>query len=842
MREARGVTALPTTGEFIGRKPELERVGELILGPARLITLIGSGGIGKTHLAMEAVHRVRKAARLPVYWVRLARLAKGASAPEVEGEIVRSVVEPDFSGRPAWQALVDTLARSDTVGHSLPTVLVLDNCEHVLDGVAPLIGELIDAVPGLSIVATSREPIGWVDERLVAIPPLSRTQALELFRRRAEAIGVTLTAEQSTTAERICRHLHNHPLSIRLAAARLRHQPLPTILRDVSGERTDRRLRWPPGPRVGADERHQGIGDIIGWSYDLCGPQERLLFERLSVFAAGYDLNPEDATNAAPPDMGIDLEAIEAVCADPAPGGLVPEEVEPLLERLVDRSLVSIHLGAETARYSLLENFQVFAQQQLLQRAPDEWEQLVCRHRRYYRDKVVQARNEWFGTREQDLLAWAHGAWGNLLSAVDRSLTTPGEAVIGLEIASGLIALRLPFFIGTLRESRTLAERALEATREPGHELAEPQISAMVLIGWVSLCQGLPGDAARVLDDCVAACIPDPSARPVLRQDPTTDLGLPAGVDYLWGSILLLAHNDPRAATVLGRAREKFTAAGTRGGAIMSELFEAMSVGFHGDRESALEISAAHLAHAAESGAEWVLAWAELASAIALAIHADPYEAAERAHSALSRQAEMKEHWGTTWGVHIRAWILAREITDGVSPARARELAFEIARLTGGATTLRRRVGVDLEHLRPFAAQTDRAVETARGVLGEQTFETAFREGEALDSAKGEVIRLALGTLSMSEPAAGAEDRRSEPALWQRLTDAEREVAVLAAAGWTNPAIAARRGSSYRTVDAQLSAVLHKLLITSRTGIAHLVPEEQQERVRLESTRRPRHR
>ncbi|WP_040835758.1 helix-turn-helix domain-containing protein [Nocardia brevicatena] len=537
--------------------------------------------------------------------------------------------------------------------------------------------------------------------------------------------------------------------------------------------------------------------------------------------------------------MGADLEAIEAVCADSAPGGLASEQIEQLLERQVDRSLVSIHLGTDIARYSLLENFQVFAQQQLCRRAPDEWEQLVCRHRRYYRDKVVQARNEWFGTQEQNLLGWAHSAWDNLLCAVDRSLATPEEAMTGLEIASGLIALRLPFFIGTLRESRTLAERALKATRQPGRELAEPQISAMVLIGWVSLCQGLPDDAARMLDGCVAACIPDPSARPDLRQALPTDLGLPAGVDYLWGSVLLLTHCDPRAATVLARAREKFTAAGERGGAAMSELFEIMSVEFHGDSEAALEVSGAHLAHAAESGAEWVLAWAKLARAIALAIHGDPDEAAELAYSALSRQAEMKEHWGTTWGVHIRAWILARKISKGVSPARARELALEIAQLAGGATTLRRRVGVDLEHLRPFAAQTERAVETARGVVGEQTFEIAFRAGEALDSTRGEVIRLALGTLSMSEPPAGEEVRGPRPAAWQLLSDAEREVAVLAAAGWTNPAIAARRGSSHRTVDAQLAAILRKLMITSRTDIARLVPAGQRDRVRLESTRKP---
>src|SRR5690606_22417182 len=148
-------------------------------------------------------------------------------------------------------------------------------------------------------------------------------------------------------AAAICRHVHNHPLSIQLAAARLRRQPLSMILRDLTGEASDRRLGWSPGPRVGAGGRHQGIRDVIAWSYDLCHDKERLLFERLSVFAAGYDPDPGDAGER---DIGAELEAIEAVCSDddPAgPDGIARAEVEGLLERLVDQSLVSVHLTAD---------------------------------------------------------------------------------------------------------------------------------------------------------------------------------------------------------------------------------------------------------------------------------------------------------------------------------------------------------------------------------------------------------------------------------------------------------------------------------------------------------------
>ncbi|MGA6207490.1 LuxR C-terminal-related transcriptional regulator [Nocardia testacea] len=589
------------------------------------------------------------------------------------------------------------------------------------------------------------------------------------------------------------------------------HQPLPTVLREVSGEPADRRLRWAPAARAGTHEQHGGIGDVIGWSYDLCEPDEQLLFERLSVFAAGDDLNPEDATGSGFHESGVDLEAVVAVCADsgPRPGGLTEEQIEPLLERLVDRSLVSIRLGTDTARYSLLENFRVFARWQLHRRDPAEAARLAGRHRRYYQEKVARARDAWLSTVEEDLLRWARGAWDNLLCAVESSLDDAGEATIGLEIAGGMIALRLPFFIGTLREARTLAERALAATRIPDRPLTESRIAVTALVGWMSLCQGLPREAERLLDECVAACITDPALRRASVTDPDTDFGLPAQVEYLWGSVLLLERCDIRATTVLARARRKFTAAGDPGAASMSRLFEALAAAFHGTAESALAVTGAYLDYARATGAEWVLSWAELTRAIATATHGDIAEAAATANAALSRQVAMQEHWGTTWGVHIRAWILAR-------------------------------MGVDLEPLRPFAARTAQAVDTARAVLGAGAFDIAFRQGAALDAAAGDIVRLALGTPPITELPAADAPQPPEPVLWQHLSAAERDVAVLAAAGWTNAAIADRRGSSQRTVDAQVAAVLQKLSLRSRTGIAGALPVDQQARVRLEQDRTPR--
>ena len=848
----------PVGGGFVGRKRELDRVGALLMGRARLVTLIGSGGIGKTRLAEEAARRLHKARRTPVFAVRLARLAKSADAAAVREAVATGVLVEGFVGTSTWAAAVQRLSPLDTAGRVVDTVLIVDNCEHVLAGAGAVIGDLLDAVPGLTILSTSREPIGWVDEQLETVPPLSDKASLELFGQRAELTDHPITEPgQVKLAQQICRHMHGNPLYIRLAAARMFYEPLPMILQQLSGESGDVRIRWRHGPRGGAEDRHRGIGDVIAWSYELCSDKQRLLFDRLSVFAPGYDINPENAATGAA-DVGAELEAIEAICADDVPiqgcdgasgtqrgdqihpaVGLARTEIRELLERLVAQSLVSIHITADSVRYSLLESLRLFASDRLAERSSDETDEpvlLARRHCYYYCDKFVHAQAQWFGPAEQQLLNSARGAWSNALRAIDASMQA-GEAVTGLQIAVSLLSLRAPFFVGSLSEIRSRVEQTLAAMPTSGSHLTELQLGAMAQLAWLAVVvQGCPEVAEGLLERCVAACGAHAAHAGSWRDLPETDTGLPAVVEFAWGVELMFAHRDPRAIAVLARAREKSHDVADRGGEAMCELHEAIAAGFFGSAKQAMTICQRHLERTTAAGAGWARSWAQMALAIALTKHGDAEEALQLGRAALAYQLPLGDQWGTMWAVHIRMWSLARLISEHSAAGNASRgtlvtRATEIAYLAGGVKTQRARLGVLIDNMGPYADETSAAEKLACDVLGQQTYTDVEKRGSQLSAGRFEPQRLALGTLSINISPVDYPATTNISSHWKILSKAEQEVAILAAAGWTNTAIGMRRGTSMRTTDAQISSIFQKLMINSREDIVRFIPEDQRNRV-----------
>lgn len=845
---------------FVGRELELDRISGLLLRRARLVTLIGPGGIGKTCLAQEALRLLHRARRTPVHGVQLARLAEGADAAAIREAVAEVVLDPmSTAGVSAWDGVIEVLACREVAGRIAQSVLLLDNCEHVLPAVGEVVSELLGSIAGLTVVATSREPVGWVDEQLVEVGPLPADRSLELFRQRAELTGRSVTdPDHIDLATEICAHLHGHPLFIRLAAARMFYEPLPLILRQLTGGADDRRMTWQHGPRAGADSRHRTIGDVIDWSYMLCDEDERLLFGRLSVFAPGRYPQAGRATSANA--GGADLEAILAICSDDVVLGtddtgtaaagirLRRGEIRGLLDRLVEKSLVSVHIADASVRYSLVESLRLYAQQRLAERsgpAGDEPGRLAHRHRSYYRDVLVQARSRARTHPEYPGAAaigdWARNSWEDIRLAIETSLVTPEQAVIGLQISTALIALQVSFTVSPLPTTRRWVETALRSARTSAAWTTDNHLRALSTLAYVTLSEGSGEVGGAMVRECLAGYGVEEAAERRLRRDPDSDSPLPAEVEFSWGADLFLRENSVDALVVLARATRSYRDGGDRFGAHLVRTFEALVAGFLAPPDEALAICRRYLAAATVYDSNGI-PWAKIALSVALGRSGHAADALAAANEAV---ATATDHWCSLWAECSRMYALAFSVTDRLTARadtaadrRAAALATEVAQLAGGVVTLGARIGVDVGALTPLARRIDAATTVAREVLGKDAFAAAYERGQLRKP------ELAGVTAPARPPGGDSPARRLDPAQaqssWSALTEAEQEVAVLAAAGWPNSAIGARRGTSTKTIDAQMSAIFQKLTIGARDEIRSFVPDDIRERVSAERARRPR--
>ncbi|GAA5057166.1 hypothetical protein GCM10023318_35360 [Nocardia callitridis] len=844
------------TSEMVGRQTELDRLGELLRIGARMISVIGPGGIGKTRLAAEALRRARDTQHRPVYWARLAEWEVGR--PATAHAAVLAPETTDVICPPTPDAVLNIFTSGE-----YPTeraVLVLDSCEHMLEAVGVMITELLAVAPDLTILATSREPIGWVDEYILMVPPLSPRRSLELLRQRAELVGVLIPDDpaQVAAAARICRRVDHNPLFIRLAAARLRHQPPVVVLRELTGDADDKRLRWTHGARVGAEPRHRGVYDVVAWSFALCSASEQLLLERLSVFATGYESDEEA------PRTGIDLEAVIAVCGDER---LPADDIEHLLERLTERSLLSVHLAPTTGSWYILESVHVFARQRLRRRDPDEADRLAAAHRRHFRDRVVGGQPLLRRRHDPSWMAWVRSAWNDIVLGIETGLADPGEARIGLETSTVLLAMWVPFVKGGSRALTRLTERALAATERDQDNRSLTDVAARLLC-WSALWQGRVERADELLEDTVRTQLGRTVAEG-WRASADGDLGLPAGVDWMCALGLLLIAQDPRAIAVAARARDKYAARGDETGAKHSGVMVAFCAALLGSREQALAYTQRHLITVGALGSAVPTAWAEIVRAIALAKHDGADAADVLATGVLSRYSGTNDVWTTSWAVGARILVAKSRLHDALTSEEASRAAAEIAFLIGGFQERSRAVGVVLDRVPLLASEIRDAADKARAVLGDRGYATAEQRtrqrgdrstpwwcrSDPTGTQRAARTARVAETVAAEVVAAGPihdgtaeviHDGTVEPvgarytdARWNQLSRAERDVAVFAAAGWPNSAIALERRSSIRTVDAQVASIRQKLMITSRTDIVGFVPAELGEQVRRESRRKP---
>ncbi|MFE6309000.1 BTAD domain-containing putative transcriptional regulator [Nocardiopsis sp. NPDC057823] len=448
-----GDLPVPPTA-LVGRAAELGRVTGLV-DRHRLVTLTGPGGVGKTRLAL-AVAAARSADHPDGVWlVELAGLRperESGAGPEAVAEEVGAVL--GLRGRGTSET--DPVARLCDALSARRALLLLDNCEHVVESAAGTVTALLRAAPGLRILATTREPLAVDGEVLESVDPLDlpgtddgpdaalESDAVRLFAERAAAAapGFRLTDDNAAAVVTLCRRLDGIPLALELAAARIRTLGAHGLL-----ERIDDRFRLLAGRRRDAPARQRTLRAVIDWSWDLASEAERAVLRRLSVHAEGCT-----------------LEAAEAVCAGP---GVAAEDVFDLLERLVERSLVVAVPDPDRPRFRLLETVGAYAAERLVEAGERDTARRA--HAAYYTALAEQADPYLTGREQGRRLLLLDAETANLRAALHHSLEL-GDTETALRLA--LAGTWHLFLRGRFGEA--LQRFAAVGARTPGTRTGSP--------------------------------------------------------------------------------------------------------------------------------------------------------------------------------------------------------------------------------------------------------------------------------------------------------------------------------------------------------------------------------
>jgi predicted ATPase/DNA-binding CsgD family transcriptional regulator len=754
---------------FVGRRREVSEAKKL-LSANRFLTLTGVGGVGKTRLALRVAEQTRRAFEDGAWLVELAALQ--------DSELVtRTVADAlgicDHSARSPLDALVDSLKDKQLL-------LVLDNCEHVRDACAALTALLLDAVPGLRILATSRHALRIEGECVFPVPPLPLpdledmpsadglidNEAVSLFTERARAVASELKvdADDGATIARICHRLNGLPLAIEMAAVRMRVLTPEQIL-----QRLQDRFRLLVGGNRSALPRHQTLRAVIDWSYALCSPDEQTLWLRASVFAGGFD-----------------LEAAQAVCGG---DGIEREQVIDLVDGLVDKSILTRESPAARARFRMLDTLSQYGRHKL----GDLGEELtLCRrHRDYYLRLAERNEKEWFGPTQADIFVRTRLEHDNLRAALDFCLASPGAVRVGQYLAGTLW-----FYwagCGVLGEGRHWLDRALAANPNPSPERSK----ALWVNGYVSTLQGDVTSAVAMLEEC----------RTYARQ--VGDEAALAYATHRLGCNALVGDDLRYAQELFEEAQARYLKLGEMNGNVLMAWNElAVAVAFQGDLDRAAALCEESRRIGEEHGEQWAHAYAIYTLALVALCRGDYDQAAVHVEDCLRAWRAFNDLLGIAMAIEVLAWSA---VAQG-APDRA-------AILLGAAGKVWRSVGFPMFGSAYFGAPHQRCETTSRQAIGDQEFEAAFRNGMAYNI--DDAIRYALGERTESVlpgPAAG----RSAP-----LTPRERQVATLIAEGLSNKEIAARLVIAPRTVEGHVERVLVKLGFTKRVQLAAWITEQR---------------
>ncbi|QCQ93477.1 ATP-binding protein [Rhodococcus sp. SGAir0479] len=749
---------------FVGRRREVTETRRL-LGTSRLVTLTGMGGVGKTRLALRVAADSQRSFDDGVWLVEFGERRD----PQLAAETVAATLGlREQAAVPTTQVLTDFLA-------SRKLLLVLDNCEHLIDTVAKLAETLLRAAPELRILATSREPLAIGGETVVRVPPLTlpapdestplralaQYEAVNLFVDRAATAdpGFELTEDNKEAIVAICAALDGLPLPIELAAARLRAMSVDQVLARL----TDR-FRLLTGGSRSAPDRQQTLRMSIDWSHELCTPTEQQLWRRLSIFPGGFE-----------------LDAAEAIAA----GDLSTYELLDVVAALVDKSILVREEHAGVGRYRLLETLRDYGLERLQEAG--EYSTLRRQHRDWYQALTRRAEEEWISPNQPAWIARLERERANLRDALEYCMSEPGEAENGLRIANVLYI----FWVsrGLLTEGRLWLGRVLAAH---GGEPTRPRAMSLASSAILAANQGDIRTGARL----VAAA----GAVAAANDDPETDVV----VTHAAGHLEIYAGNMPRAKELLGEILPTVRGGNNRLRQISTLLGLAMASAVLGERREATEYTDEVLTITAARGESIYRSYA-LCSRGLSEWRDDPDTAQRLFREALQLSAGVDDNLGAAICVEALAWTAA---TTGQ--------AYRSAVLLGAVDSLWMSVGNRGVVIPALRRNHEQARERVRTALGDRAFDAAVRQGAGL--ALDEIAIFAV------------EDRLPQTAPPERsatdLTPREQQVAQLVAQGLTNKAIADKLVISQRTAQGHVEHVLAKLGFNSRTQIAAWIVEQ----------------
>jgi predicted ATPase/DNA-binding CsgD family transcriptional regulator len=754
---------------FVGRRRELADV-KRALSKSRLVTLTGVGGVGKTRVAERVARDRGRAYPHGVWLVELGEVADPALLTET------LLTELGLRGQPSGdvlRGLIDSL-------RTRHLLLVLDNCEHLLDEVAALVAVLLRSCPDLQILATSRAPLRVVGEAVLPIPPMAtpepdrpggmaglpRYDAVALFTERAAASvpDFALTGDNYRAVAALCYRLDGLPLTIELAAGRLRSLSPAQIL-----SKLDDRCAFLKGGERGRPGRQQTLQASIEWSYQLCTLQEQRLWGRLCVFAGS-----------------IELDAVEEVCA----GDLAGDEVVDLVSGLVDKSIVSRHERGAVVQYRLLESVREFGLERLNEAG--EGTALRTRHWQWYAALINTAKAEWITARQVYWMARLNAESPNIRSALNFCLNEHGDADAVIEIVVGL-PLGYWWAHGRLGEGRHWLDEALACSRG----VTDLRVRGLLRSSALATIGGELAIGNRLLDE----------ARGLLQQ--IDDPMLSAQLHHVAARSANFARDLPRAISELELALAV--------PAIRSDLdfyldvlqSLALYASVAGQHERSVTCYGEISALATPLGESWHRANALMALGLDAWRRGDAVRAAELQRSSLEIMLELDDRLGTALGLEALAW--------SVGALRQHERA---AQMLGMAEALWDSTGNSLANVfADLVGEHDKSVSAARAALGDQAYAAAFRQGRRMPLAH------AVDDAEHTRRSARSGQLDADGTV--SLTSREKQITGLLAQGLSNKAIAKSLVIGERTVENHVGNIMAKLGLTSRSQVAAWVAEQR---------------